>query len=210
MILVINTNDLFKVLQWRPSPSESRTAFRDSLLIHLLASSGLRLSEAINLKDVNLVNRENRAWLDFFGKCNIRRQVPIANWLTHRLSIWARDHSKLFDTYLISEAIEPFNRLHTTQAWKITRARTNEILGYPVRPHLLRHSIATFWIRNGVNIRVVQSLLGHQSLGSTARYLHCVPEELVKAVDLLDSSSRFVNLELFSDTGAPGTPWSND
>jgi site-specific recombinase XerD len=61
--------------------------------------------------------------------------------------------------------------------------RIGERCGFHARPHMMRHTAATQWIRSGVSPDVVQTLLGHASSASTAVYLHAQDEELRAAVE---------------------------
>jgi integrase len=63
--------------------------------------------------------------------------------------------------------------------------------GFPVRPHMLRHTAATNWIRAGVDIDVVQALLGHVSLASTTVYLHARDEDKRRAVTAVAAGERY-------------------
>jgi site-specific recombinase XerD len=63
--------------------------------------------------------------------------------------------------------------------------------GFPVRPHMLRHSAATNWIRAGVDIDVVRALLGHVSLASTTVYLHARDEDKRRAVEAVAAGRRY-------------------
>jgi integrase/recombinase XerD len=63
--------------------------------------------------------------------------------------------------------------------------------GFPVRPHMLRHSAATNWVRAGVDLDVVQALLGHASVASTAVYLHARDEDKRRAVDAVAAGRRY-------------------
>lgn len=63
--------------------------------------------------------------------------------------------------------------------------------GFPVRPHMLRHTAATNWVRAGVHLDVVQKLLGHASLASTVVYLHARDEDRRRAVDTVAAGERW-------------------
>lgn len=63
--------------------------------------------------------------------------------------------------------------------------------GFPVRPHMLRHTAATDWIRAGTDIDVVRALLGHASLASTSVYLHARDEDKRRAVEAVAAGRRY-------------------
>lgn len=203
MFRIISTGDLFKLLSWLP-PYEDHQAFRDSLLIHLWCHS-LRKIEAVELCTENVRPEGNRIWLEFRGKGDKKRIVPISSRLHNRLQRWQSAHPTA-DGHLITTVRRPWAKVHQCRAWMICRERTEKILGYPVRPHILRHTCATFWLRSGVNIRVVQVLLGHSNITTTAIYLHASQEDLIAAVSLLDFPGTSLNLEFFPQAFPPGTP----
>lgn len=61
--------------------------------------------------------------------------------------------------------------------------RLAQSCGFPVRPHMMRHTAATNWVRAGVPVDVVQRLLGHAPLGSTTVYLHAADDDCRRAVE---------------------------
>jgi len=61
--------------------------------------------------------------------------------------------------------------------------RLRKILRRNVHPHMLRHAFAVHMLRNGADIRVIQALLGHESIDMTARYLRIVKEDVKQAYD---------------------------
>jgi site-specific recombinase XerD len=63
--------------------------------------------------------------------------------------------------------------------------------GFPVRPHMLRHTAATNWVRAGIDLDVVQALLGHVSLASTTVYLHARDEDKRRAVEAVAAGRRY-------------------
>jgi len=180
--IVLNPDELQTLASWQPRDPWT-TDFRDSIAIQLMSMCGLRRAEVVNLLVCQIQIFASVPWLvDFVGKGSYRRSVPLPSQLYRRLVIYISQFQLLPPDQVIRQTRAPFNRLSPHQLYLITRKRTAELLGYPVRCHLLRHSIATAWLRSGVDIKTVQTLLGHRSLSSTSRYLHTSADSLVAAV----------------------------
>ena len=86
---------------------------------------------------------------------------------------------------------EPRGAPMTYRAAKRFFDRLARECGFPVRPHMMRHSAATNWVRAGVDLDVVQALLGHASLASTTVYLHARDEDKRRAVEAVAAGSRY-------------------
>lgn len=158
-------------------PKDGFKGKRDRALIELLYSSGLRVSEIINLK-INEVDLKN-GYLKCFGKGSKERIVPFGD---------------LAKEFLISyiEEREKFNinseLLFVTKKGKmILRQQINNILNYyakksklkkKIHPHMLRHSFATHLLERGADLRSVQELLGHVDISTTQIYTHLTKEHL--------------------------------
>ena len=133
----------------------------------VMYACGLRISEAVAL-EVGAVDKANLL-LRIIGKGNKERRVPLPQpvlddlrklWLTHRNPRW------LFPNRFNSGPVGR-DTLHATLA---AVARAAGITG--VASHCLRHSYATRLLENGVDTRVVQVLLGHANIATTAIYTH--------------------------------------
>lgn len=73
------------------------------------------------------------------------------------------------------------NRLSTQGIAKIvSQLRQDGGIKRNVTPHMVRHTVATLLLRNGVDIRIVQEFLGHASIATTQRYVHIVKEHLIR------------------------------
>lgn len=77
----------------------------------------------------------------------------------------------------------PLGKAVTYQATKDMFDRLSRRCGFTIRPHMLRHTAATGWVRSGTKIDVVQALLGHASPASTLVYLHADEQDKRDAVE---------------------------
>ncbi|RKZ00642.1 MAG: site-specific tyrosine recombinase XerD [Candidatus Hydrothermota bacterium] len=161
---------------WNPSsPLEKR----DKALIELLYSSGLRASEITGLKpdDLDMKAGEVRV----FGKGNKERILPLGSRakgaITEYLEV--RDSLKPRSDYIFVN--KNGTKLGRRGLWLVIRKRFERLaLLFNVHPHTLRHSFATHLLNRGADLRSIQELLGHSSIGTTQVYTHLSGEELKK------------------------------
>lgn len=157
---------------------ESFEDVRNKFLIQLIYSSGLRISEALNLKssDFSLQNRT----LKILGKGNKERIVPIGPEAIKRY----QNYQKIRKVKGFSQPDEIFidiggKKLSYSSAYKIIHKSMNGITETKQKsPHTLRHTFATHLINNGADIRSVGEMLGHSSLSSTQIYTHLSIDKL--------------------------------
>ncbi|SCG69988.1 tyrosine-type recombinase/integrase [Micromonospora coxensis] len=165
-----------------PSPvdgTDEAVRLRDRVLLELLYGTGVRVGEACGL-DVADVDHGRRV-VRVLGKGGRERSVPygvpaqraIDDWLRHGRPALAGSDSG--GALLLGAK---GGRLNPTTARRIVRGYVDD-LGLPrVSPHGLRHSAATHLLEGGADLRAVQELLGHSSLGSTQIYTHVSVERL--------------------------------
>jgi len=141
------------------------------LLVLLLLSTGLRRSEAaaITLDQIDLEHRQLRVR----GKGNKERMVPLTADVVeaigqHLASREPTSHNHLFISSVTGEPLTGGG------VYKVIRPLLKRagLDGQGITPHKLRHTFATHLVRNGVDVKTVQELLGHADLGTTAKYLH--------------------------------------
>ncbi|MFI6363790.1 tyrosine recombinase XerC [Nocardia sp. NPDC050630] len=160
-------------------------ALRDRLIVELLYSTGIRVSELCGL-DLDDIDRERRL-VRVIGKGNKERSVPfgvpadeaIANWLQYgRPALVTADSGRAL---LLGRRGK---RLDQRQARTVVHEVVSAIPGAPdLGPHGLRHSAATHLLEGGADLRVVQELLGHASMATTQLYTHVSIERLKKVHD---------------------------
>ncbi len=176
----LDLQEMESLLDFDPSGDLNR--LRDRALLELLYASGLRVSEAITLTWAHV--DERRGLLKVMGKGKKERWVPFTDrageWLfRYRDTAWAHWSEglpkRIAETVFLSRRRRPLTRMGV---WKLLRARALECGVDGVHPHVLRHSFATHLLKGGADVRAVQMLLGHASLGATERYLKLRDEDL--------------------------------
>lgn len=146
---------------------------RDRAMITLLAECGLRASEICSLRPGD-INREER-FFSVTGKGNKDRTVPFTPKVFHLLNQWLDVRQAWAGKAKLPLFITPKGRAMTRiDLWRMIRARGGRagIAKARLHPHVLRHTIATRLLRKGMDLRALQELLGHSSIGTTEKYLH--------------------------------------
>jgi integrase/recombinase XerD len=147
---------------------------RNRAIIEVLFSCGLRVSELVNLKLSNLYLDEE--FIRVLGKGSKERLVPISEKAIKELGYWFDDRCHM----QIKPGEEDYVFLNRRGA-HLTRVmilimikRQAEAAGIrkTISPHTLRHSFATALLEGGADLRVIQALLGHESIGTTEIYTH--------------------------------------
>jgi len=173
---VAELESLVKLLEF-PSKFESnkKIAARNRAMLEVLFSTGMRISELVNLK-TNQIDKEGKIFV--LGKGKKERFVYLTprafKHLNDYLKIKNKDSEFVFVPYSgLNSSVKNKSKISTNylQA-KIKRYR--ELLGIniPTSAHSLRHGFATYLAESGANPVAIQILLGHESLDTTTRYVH--------------------------------------
>lgn len=157
---------------------------RNRAIIEMLYGSGLRVSELVNLRLSDIYLQEG--YMRIIGKGNKQRLVPISPEATKWFNYWLEDRSQL-DIKPESKDIAFLNRYgrQLTRAMIFTIIkRLAELAGVKkaISPHTLRHSFATHLLQNGADLRIIQQLLGHESISTTEIYTHVDVSDLREAI----------------------------
>ena len=159
------------------SAANGKNPLRDTALIELMYSGGLRISEALSIK-LSQIDLENE-WLLPIGKGNKQRLVPLGSKAKENLRAWIDDGRPLThptaDNIILNSRGKPMTRMG---AWKIVQQHTMH-LSKQVSPHTFRHSFATHCLEAGMDLRVLQELLGHADISTTQIYTH-VDKDFIK------------------------------
>ena len=147
---------------------------RNRAIIEVLFSCGLRVSELVNLKFSDLYLQEK--YLRILGKGSKERLVPISPRAIQELNYWFMDRNLM--TIKPGEEDYVFlNRrgAHLTRVMiliMIKQQAEQAGIQKTISPHTLRHSFATALLEGGADLRAIQAMLGHESIGTTEIYTH--------------------------------------
>jgi integrase/recombinase XerD len=157
---------------------------RDRTMLELMYASGLRVSELVTLKTLNLNVNDNVVRV--LGKGNKERLVPFgavaSQWLRQYLQearvqlLAGRQTEDLFVTVRGSTAGKAMSRV---MFWMVVKKYALQAgIRHPLSPHTLRHAFATHLLNHGADLRSVQLLLGHVDISTTTIYTHIARQRL--------------------------------
>lgn len=153
--------------------------YRNYVLLNLMYSTGLRVSEcsSLKIKDIHL----NQSYLITLGKGNKERMLPIDS---HTISL-LRMYIVSYRTNLIKVPTDYLflnyqgTALSRKAIWEMIKEVQKELnIEKNITPHTLRHSFATHLLTSGMDLRFVQELLGHEDIKTTQIYTHLEKSEL--------------------------------
>ena len=160
---------------------------RNRAMIEVLYSCGLRVSELCEMKLSDLYIEEQ--FVRITGKGDKQRLVPISTRAIAELEAYFTDRNRInikpgYEDYIfISERLK--KKLSRIMVFHFIKELVKEVgIKKNVSPHTFRHSFATHLLEGGANLRVIQAMLGHESISTTEIYTHIdrakLREEVIK------------------------------
>jgi integrase/recombinase XerC len=166
-----------------PDPRDQALAVRDTAIMELLYATGIRVSELCGL-DLGDLDHERRT-IRVMGKGGKERTVPVGLPAERATARWARDGRPVLLAPGSAAALfvgARGRRLDPRTARRVVHTRLAAVPAVPdTGPHGLRHAAATHLLEGGADLRSVQEILGHASLGTTQIYTHVSVERLTSA-----------------------------
>lgn len=160
---------------------------RNRAILEVLYGCGIRASELTELRLGDIFEEE--MVIRVVGKGDKQRLTPIAVTTMKFLKLYLEQRSALVGSKSVNDYLflnRRGNKLSRVMIFNIVRdAARLAGLAVEVHPHTLRHSFATHLMEGGADIRLVQLMLGHESITTTEIYTHTSISELRKAVELL-------------------------
>ena len=170
--------DIFATLK-TGAETEAPARLLDQVVVELLYASGMRVSELVglNLSDIDY----SRKLLRVTGKGNKQRMVPYGAPAADALDLWIRKGRSALVTEESGDALlltAKGNRVNVRVVYGIVSGLLAQTPIGAAGPHALRHTAATHLLDGGADLRAVQEMLGHASLGTTQIYTHVSVERL--------------------------------
>ena len=160
------------------------SGLRDKAMLETMYSSGLRVSELLNLekKQVNLT----KGVITVFGKGAKERKVPIAEYAIDFIDqyikeVRSKNENKGSKYLFLSKKGKPLSRVYFFK--QVKKYSLEAGITTNVSPHTLRHSFATHLLNHGAQLRIVQSMLGHTNIATTQIYTHVSSDKLKSDYD---------------------------
>jgi len=175
----IKEKDVEELIKSLTTYAEDWDSLNTKMLITVFYSTGMRLSELINMKERQV--DFSRKQLKILGKGNKERIIPAGPDLLNTLREYINEKRKVFektdDVLLVSSRGK---KLYPKYAYNLVKTILSEEVKTLDKksPHVLRHTFATHLMNNGANLDAVKELLGHASLASTQVYTHNTIEKL--------------------------------
>ena len=172
---VAGLDELVKLLEFPSSHEKNQTiGKRNRAILEVLFSTGLRISELINLK-IKDIDKEGRIFV--LGKGKKERFVYLTSRAQEHLEAYLSTRTDDSDYAFIpyrgqnaSDRQKKLSAVYVQEMIKTYRELLN--INFPISPHSLRHGFATYLAEAGAHPAAIQVLLGHESLETTTRYVH--------------------------------------
>ncbi len=152
---------------------------RDRTIMLMFYSTGMRLSELVNLTTQNIDLKAGQ--LKVLGKRNKERIIPFGIELSKEIENYLNQRSLMSINHNIVFITVDGNKAYDKLVYRIVNKYLSSVTTLEKRsPHILRHTFATQMLNNGADINAIKELLGHSNLSATQIYTHTTFEKLKK------------------------------
>ncbi len=172
--------------------TETPLETRNKAMIELTYASGLRVSELIDLKlsDLHL----DAGFVQIHGKGNKERIVPMGEIAIDSLNYYIENARHLLlkkhTDYVFINGRDG-NQMTRQAFFLIIKDKVKQAgIKKEISPHKLRHSFASHLLKNGVDLRLIQELLGHEDISTTERYTHIQNDDMIKTYEYAHPRAR--------------------
>ena len=159
---VVNLFEEFKFV-------DSFSGKRDKMILYLFYQTGIRLSELIDIKDVDVRNGE----LKVLGKRNKERIIPLSNNIQPLIDQYLNLKDELGFKKKYFFVTDNGNKLYEKFVYRKVNHYLSMVSSKQKKsPHILRHTFATHMLNNGADLNSIKEILGHENLSATQVYTH--------------------------------------
>ena len=153
--------------------------YRNKTILELLYSSGIRISELVNIKTPNYDSEE--CLIRIMGKGSKERIVPLGDYAINIMNDYMNNYRTLInkkhtDYVFVNNRGDKISRQFIFKV--IKKEALKKGIKKDISPHTLRHTFATHLLKNGADLRIIQELLGHENISTTQIYTHVTNNKL--------------------------------
>ena len=153
--------------------------YRNKTILELLYSSGIRISELVNIKTPNYDSEE--CLIRIIGKGSKERIVPLGDYAVNIMNDYMNNYRPLInkkhtDYVFVNNRGDKISRQFIFKV--IKKEALKKGIKKDISPHTLRHTFATHLLKNGADLRIIQELLGHENISTTQIYTHVTNNKL--------------------------------
>ena len=153
--------------------------YRNKTILELLYSSGIRISELVNIKTPNYDSEE--CLIRIMGKGSKERIVPLGDYAVNIINDYMNNYRPLInkkhtDYVFVNNRGDKISRQFIFKV--IKKEALKKGIKKDISPHTLRHTFATHLLKNGADLRIIQELLGHENISTTQIYTHVTNNKL--------------------------------
>lgn len=153
--------------------------YRNKTILELLYSSGIRISELVNIKTPNYDSEE--CLMRIMGKGSKERIVPLGDYAINIMNDYMNNYRPLInkkhtDYVFVNNRGDKISRQFIFKV--IKKEALKKGIKKDISPHTLRHTFATHLLKNGADLRIIQELLGHENISTTQIYTHVTNNKL--------------------------------
>ena len=150
---------------------------RDMMILELLYGTGIRISELINLKTIN-INLPKKE-MKIMGKRKKERIIPLHQQIISQIKKYLDKKNEIKSTHEFLLCTNKGKKLYPMLIYRIVKKHLSSLINSKkYNPHLLRHTFATHILNKGGDLNSIKDLLGHESLAATQIYTHNSIEKL--------------------------------
>lgn len=153
--------------------------YRNKTILELLYSSGIRISELVNIKTPNYDSE--KCLIRIMGKGSKERIVPLGDYAINIMNDYMNNYRPLInkkhtDYVFVNNRGDKISRQFIFKV--IKKEALKKGIKKDISPHTLRHTFATHLLKNGADLRIIQELLGHENISTTQIYTHVTNNKL--------------------------------
>ena len=153
--------------------------YRNKTILELLYSSGIRISELVNIKTPNYDSEE--CLIRIMGKGSKERIVPLGDYAINIMNDYMNNYRPLInkkhtDYVFVNNRGDKISRQFIFKV--IKKEALKKGIKKDISPHTWRHTFATHLVKNGADLRIIQELLGHENISTTQIYTHVTNNKL--------------------------------